>query len=326
MVVCTESLKKTRVALIGAGMWGSKVALGIAKAGIGQITVFDRDRVSISGLDSGIFSIEGAEINRPKVDALRDRILSLTPNCNLFSIHDEVTYANALEVLSNHDLIIDTTRSHELKQVLNEVAFTYKVPLILADQLESYKWIVLSIVPGSKGGCYRCLFPKFRTPEVTALIDDIETSSLVNCLPLGAMEWVIGVSFDSLAFSPGAWIVDTKLGMVTVLDITSARRTDCELCINNKMHYLKGNDVTYSANLCEKQLIQIGARDGLSLDFNLLVKRIGRKARNIKINSFMLTCQCNDLTISLFKNGRANIKGTKDMLKARGCYFDLLGV
>jgi molybdopterin/thiamine biosynthesis adenylyltransferase len=321
-----EAIRRARVVVVGAGRRGSLMALSLAKAGVERLTVLDRDIVRETDLDSGVFRAEDASSERPKTEALGSVVQTAAPWCELDARQEEVTYTNAVEVLSGHDLIVETTRSHELKQVVNEAAFELGTHLVLAEQTAPQRWAVLSVAPGGPGACMRCLVAEPLPPGAVASVDNTGTFALVDALLLGTLQRVVGSVLISSPSAPGLWWVDLEAGTVTAADSTEHRGPDCPLCVRGEKHFLAGNDVTYAAALCEKEMVQIGARDRLKLDLEAQAERLSKAANGLSCNRFMLTCQFEGLGISLFANGRANIKGTKDMIRARGCYVDLVGV
>lgn len=314
-----------RVALVGSGRRGSLLALALAKAGVGHLTIFDRDRVHPGDLDSGVFTAADAEATRTKAEATMSLIAAAAPHCVVTGRYEEVRYTNATELLAGHDLVVEATRSHELRQVLNEACIELKVSLILADPETADRWLVMVIVPDAGGACYRCHYPLPHPPGSVSTVDNSGTFALSDALVLGVVQRAVGRALTGSP-TPAAWSIDLVEGSVSTVDNAALRKACCPLCQGRQKHFLSGKDVTYSANLCEKLLVQIGARDSLKLDLEAQARRLQAVATNISVNRFVLSCDFETINITLFANGRANVKGTKDPLKARGCYIDLLGV
>src|SRR5437868_12595674 len=74
-----EKLKNASVLLIGCGGLGSPLSIYLAAAGIGRIGLVDFDLADFSNLQRQI-AFGTQDIGRPKVDATKDRILSINPN------------------------------------------------------------------------------------------------------------------------------------------------------------------------------------------------------------------------------------------------------
>ena len=78
----TGKLSKKSVAVFGVGGVGGYVAEALARAGIGNITLVDKDTVDISNINRQIIALQST-IGRPKVDVMKERIIDINPNCNV---------------------------------------------------------------------------------------------------------------------------------------------------------------------------------------------------------------------------------------------------
>ncbi|MCD7709367.1 MAG: tRNA threonylcarbamoyladenosine dehydratase [Clostridiales bacterium] len=77
-----ETLKNSRVAIFGIGGVGGYVAEALARSGVGNIVIVDKDEVDISNLNRQVIATEET-IGRAKVDAMRERILSINPEAEV---------------------------------------------------------------------------------------------------------------------------------------------------------------------------------------------------------------------------------------------------
>ncbi len=75
-----ERLRKARVAVFGIGGVGGYTVEALARAGIGQIDVIDNDTVSRSNINRQILATHST-VGLPKVEAARQRILDINPDC-----------------------------------------------------------------------------------------------------------------------------------------------------------------------------------------------------------------------------------------------------
>lgn len=321
------SLGDRRVALVGCGRRGAQLALALAKAGVGNLALFDRDRVRAKDLDAAAFTPQHAEDFVEKVEVVGDQIRLAAPWCAVEPSYEEITYANALDTVDEYDLIVDATRSRETKQVLGEVALHRGCWFVTAIADSPAHWTLAAVAPAGddgRGPCFRCWFPEETFPGDVDNADNAGTFALEDLMVTGAMAQLVSRVLLGQGHA-GAWTIGREEPSVVPRD---GAPPPCPACSGAEEghHFLAGNGVTYSSNLCERYLVQIGARSGLKLDLQAQADRLARVAEIIKVNRFMLVCEFEGLRISLFPNGRANVKGTKDPLQARGCYLDLLGV
>ncbi|MCD7784080.1 MAG: tRNA threonylcarbamoyladenosine dehydratase [Oscillospiraceae bacterium] len=119
-----EALKSSHVAVFGIGGVGGYVCEMLARTGVGTLSLFDSDEVSVSNRNRQIIALSSTT-GRPKVDVMRERILDINPDMavhahNIF--YDETT---AVEIdLSQYDFIADCidTVSSKLLLITNAKA------------------------------------------------------------------------------------------------------------------------------------------------------------------------------------------------------------
>ncbi|MGI6721295.1 MAG: tRNA threonylcarbamoyladenosine dehydratase [Anaerovoracaceae bacterium] len=71
-------LKNARVAVFGVGGVGGYAAEALARSGVGEIDLVDSDEVSLTNLNRQIIATRET-LGRPKVDVMKERILSINP-------------------------------------------------------------------------------------------------------------------------------------------------------------------------------------------------------------------------------------------------------
>ena len=75
-----ERLGKARVAVFGIGGVGGYTVEALARSGIGQLDLIDSDTVSISNINRQILATHST-VGLPKVEAAKNRVLDITPDC-----------------------------------------------------------------------------------------------------------------------------------------------------------------------------------------------------------------------------------------------------
>lgn len=103
-----QRITDARVLIIGAGGLGSPVALYLAAAGIGHITLLDPDTVSLSNLQRQI--MHGTpDIGRPKALSARDTMARINPTIEIIPLVGPLNADNARELIGSHDVTVDCT-------------------------------------------------------------------------------------------------------------------------------------------------------------------------------------------------------------------------
>ncbi len=113
-----ETLLKSRVLVIGAGGLGSPVLLYLAAAGVGALGIVDDDVVDLSNLQRQIAHGTNA-VGEPKVESAAKTIAAINPDVEVIPHNERIGPDNALELISNYDVIADgsdsTTYGHSAR-------------------------------------------------------------------------------------------------------------------------------------------------------------------------------------------------------------------
>lgn len=102
-----NKLKSSHVCIFGVGGVGGFIAEALVRSGVGEITIFDNDQVSLSNLNRQIISNKEV-VGRSKIDVARERFLSINPNLKIHTNNVFYLPENANEYsFSNFDIVID---------------------------------------------------------------------------------------------------------------------------------------------------------------------------------------------------------------------------
>ena len=125
-----ERLKNARVAVFGIGGVGGHAVEALARSGIGAIDLVDHDRVSLSNINRQIIATHNT-LGQLKVDAAKERILSINPECQVrthpvFFLPDTAGEFD----FSQYDYVVDAIDTVTGKLLLAEKAYAAGTPLI----------------------------------------------------------------------------------------------------------------------------------------------------------------------------------------------------
>lgn len=150
------ALEKKHVLIVGLGSGGAAIAVDLAKAGVGNFTLIDFDRVELHNISRHIAGVN--ELGRLKTNVVRDAILAKNPYANV-DVYP-VDMNKELELIENEvkrtDLVIAATDSLSSRYRLNSLIIKYsKVGLFGRAITRAEGGDVLRVRPG--GPCYACL-------------------------------------------------------------------------------------------------------------------------------------------------------------------------
>lgn len=173
-----EKLTDAKICIIGAGGLGCPVALYLAAAGVGHLTLVDDDEVSITNLQRQIL-YSSSELGQKKTLMAEKRLLALNPKLQI-SLHDtRLTRENSKNILSGHTIVVDCSDNYDTRYLVNKTTQMLGITLI-SGAVVHYDGQVFVFKENSP--CYACLFPTPPT-EVVAPV----------CSEAGVLGSVVGV-------------------------------------------------------------------------------------------------------------------------------------
>lgn len=104
------------VAVCGLGGLGSNIAIALARAGVGRLTLIDFDRVDITNLHRQQYKVH--QIGMYKADALAANILEISPYIELNAVVGRITEENLVECLKGVDIVCEAFDNAEAKAML----------------------------------------------------------------------------------------------------------------------------------------------------------------------------------------------------------------
>lgn len=100
-------LQAAHVCVVGVGGVGSWAVEGLARSGVGVLTLVDLDDVCLTNVNRQLPALDG-NIGRPKVDALAERVRLINPHCRVTCVQEFFTAASAERLLAvRYDWVVD---------------------------------------------------------------------------------------------------------------------------------------------------------------------------------------------------------------------------
>lgn len=239
-----KKLLAAKVALVGAGGLGSPVALYLAAAGVGTLGIIDDDVVELSNLQRQIMHTANG-VGQRKTRSAAQAIAELNTDVTVVEHPVRLNAANAREILSGYDLIVDGTDNFPTRYLVNDASILLDVPVVHAS---IFRFEGQVAVFKSSGPCYRCLFPLPPPPE---LAPNCAEAGVLGVLPgivgsLQAMEAIKVLLSVGADLSGRLLLYDALAQDVTVLNV--AKRADCATCAPGASISLVDYDETCAIN------------------------------------------------------------------------------
>jgi adenylyltransferase/sulfurtransferase len=177
-----QKLKAAKVLVVGSGGLGSPLLLYLTAAGVGTIGIVDFDVVDDSNLQRQVlFGV--AEVGKPKVEAAKVRLQSLNPHINIVTYNTQLTSKNALEIISQYDVVADGTDNFPTRYLVNDASVLAGKPNVYASifQFEGQVSVFnYTNANGETGPNYRDLYP---TPPPPGLVPNCAEGGVLGVLP-----------------------------------------------------------------------------------------------------------------------------------------------
>jgi adenylyltransferase/sulfurtransferase len=173
------ALANAKVLVIGAGGLGCPVLQYLAGAGVGHITIIDNDEVDVTNLQRQVLFTH-ADIGKPKAQIAAQRLTQLNPYIQITPIVDLLSTQNAVELFSQHDIIVDGTDNFPTRYLINDAAVLANRPVVYGSIFKFEGQV--SVFNYNNGPTYRCLFPEPPAP-----------GQVPNCSQIGVLGVLPGV-------------------------------------------------------------------------------------------------------------------------------------
>jgi molybdopterin/thiamine biosynthesis adenylyltransferase/rhodanese-related sulfurtransferase len=174
-----KKLLRARVVLIGAGGLGAPIALYLAAAGVGTLTLIDDDVVERSNLQRQIIHAD-ARIGMPKVESARSALNALNPSIRIEAVRERVRAANVEALLHGHDVIIDGADNFPARYLLSTASLRLGLPLVYGAVHRFSGQVSVFDPRRADSPCYRCLFPQ---PPSAAEAPNCSEAGVLGVMP-----------------------------------------------------------------------------------------------------------------------------------------------
>ncbi|HEY0196764.1 MAG TPA: ThiF family adenylyltransferase [Methanobacterium sp.] len=316
-----KKLSQSSVAVVGCGALGTVAANNLARAGVGKIIIIDRDFVELNNLQRQMLFDEN-DVDEPKAIAAARKLQSINSEIEIKPVVKDLNHTNVEEILGEADLILDGTDNILTRMLVNDVCVKQGKPWIYTGAIGT-SGMTMNILPDK--ACLRCLYPTI--PKIGSL-PTCDTMGVLNTITviMGSMETtealkiLLGNDYegtDSSLRIYDAW--NNSFDEVLV-----RKNEECPCCVEENYEYLDTEDREVITSLCGRNAIQITPADPKELSLSEMATKL-EPLGEVKNTPFILIFKTEKEEISLFKDGRAIIKGTNDEKVARSVYARYIG-
>ncbi len=317
-------LASSRVLLVGCGALGSSHAEMLARAGVGNLRIVDRDFVEFSNLQrQTLFSELDATERLPKAAAAASRISAINSEISVEPVVADINNSNIESLIDGCDLVLDGSDNFQVRYLLNDACVKHKKPWVYGAAVSSYG-TTMTIIP-NETPCLRCIFGQIPdsgtapTCDTAGVIMPIITT--VSAMQVTEALKILVGDRDSLHRSLmqfDMWANDRQKIRLGDPD------PECIACGLKRFEFLDLETAEFSAVLCGREAVQISSPRTADLDLSALARRLGWLGE-VKQNEYLVRFNTGENVVTVFRDGRAIIQGTDDVSLARSIYAKYIG-
>lgn len=321
-----QRLSESRVTLCGCGALGTVLANALVRGGVGNVRLIDRDFVETSNLQRQIlFDESDVSSELPKAVAAARKLATINSQVSVEPVVADIDRTNIEEFCRDADVILDGSDNFEVRYLINDVAVKLNKPWVYGGAVGSHGQ-TMTILPGQTP-CLRCVFEASPGPGDVGTCETAGVlSPIVNIIAsLQAAE-----AFKILAGRLEA--INRELIYIDVWENVQKKiriapllgKVDCPCCQHRRYEWLEGDQGSQTTSLCGRNAVQVSHRVPGQLNFEEMARQLTTLG-NVHHNRFLLKFNAEGHEFTVFPDGRAIIKGTDDVDRARVLYAKYIG-
>jgi len=314
-----KTLSNSRVVVIGCGALGTIITSNLTRAGIGNLSIIDRDIVELNNLQRQILFDE-KDIGFPKVMAAFEKLKNINTEITINPVLKDVNITNIEELISGSDVVLDATDNFQTRMIINDACVKLKIPWIYAGVIQTHG-MTMNIMP--EGPCFQCLLPSIPDP-----------GSVPTCETAGVLNTIVNI-IASIESTEAIKIllkkeIEKNLVYYDVWNhqfekIKVNRRKTCECCQKMNFKFLEAEKVEMIVELCDNA-VQIFPSRETKINLKKIARQLIKLTGKVSASDYLLKFQAENKNITIFNDGRAIVKGTGDKGVAKSIYSRYLGL
>lgn len=321
-----RKLVDSHVTLCGCGALGTVLANALVRAGIGHLRLIDRDFIETSNLQRQVlFDEHDVAENLPKAEAAARKLGAINSQVHVEPIVTDIDRTNILELCKDADLILDGTDNFEVRYLINDVAVKLGKPWVYGGSIGSHGQ-TMTILPGQTP-CLRCVFEAAPAPGEAGTC---ETAGVLSPIVNIVASFQVAEALKILTGHIDK--VNRELIYIDVWENTLRKikiapllgKVDCPCCQRRRFEWLEGAQGSQTTSLCGRNAVQVSQRTPAKLNFEEMARHL-ESLGEVSYNRFLLKFNAEGHEFTVFPDGRAIIKGTSDIDKARTLYAKYVG-
>lgn len=307
-----EKISKARVLIVGCGALGTVMCDQLARAGVGELRLVDRDYIELSNLQRQTL-YEEKDIGRLKAEVASEKLGRINSQIRICPYVTDLTHRNIREIAEGVHVLLDATDNIATRFLLNEYSVSEAIPFIYTGVLGTHG-MSLNCLPPLKN-CLRCFMEEepIQTGSCELLgVLGMTVSTLASYATIEALKLILG---DQPLLREGLLYLDLWTQEHRVMKVP--KNPDCVVCGKKQWDYLQGKRGEDVSVLCGKNQVKYWRNQPLALTpLSQILAPYGQTISNRFFLKF-IPYETPDLQLSIYPDGCVVIQGTEDEVKAK---------
>ncbi|MCB9844511.1 MAG: ThiF family adenylyltransferase [Phycisphaeraceae bacterium] len=330
-------LAASHAAVVGCGALGCVAADLLVRAGVGRLTLIDRDTVEWTNLQRQIlFDEADARQRAPKAVCAANRLRAINSSVSIGAEVADVTHRNLDRLLplvgdGAAGVVVDGTDNVQTRYLLNDAVVRAGGAWVYGGAVAS-RGMVMPIIAG-RTACLRCVFEE---PPGAATLETCDTAGV-----WGPVVSIVGAAQADLALKILMGAASSVSPSLLEFDLWESRRRrlstggprpECPCCGERRFEFLDGRGSQDSVALCGQNAYQVHASQETRIDLNRLALTLSRHGE-FRASSSMVRgaigaergVDGGEIELTVFGDGRAIVRGVASEHAARAVYARFVG-
>lgn len=331
-----QRLLAAHAVIVGCGALGCNIADMLTRAGVGTLTLIDRDVVAMSNLGRQVLFCE-ADIGIPKVEAAARRLAAINRDVRVYGEAADLTAENAEPLCGVRAdppaVLVDGTDNFRTRYLLNDLSVKHSIPLVYGGAVGT-RGTQATFIPGASPAraCLRCIWPD---EPAGATVDTCDTAGVLGPAVgiVGAMQAAEAIKLivgHAERCGPNLESFDVWSNERRSVPLSKLFDPQCPCCGGHNFEFLAMRAGETVRVLCGRDSVQLSGLQPPSLDAaERSLSRAGQVSRfatSLRVDLTEPSTHGRRSGLSLFEDGRIIVHGTSDTAAARALASRLLGV
>lgn len=328
-----RQLGMSHAAVVGVGAVGCVAADALVRAGVGSLTLIDRDVVDHTNLHRQCLYTEAdAAAATPKAEAARARLALANSGAEIRAEIADLSPSSVRGLLADACVVLDCTDNYETRYLLNDYCVQDRLPLCYAGAIRSQA-MAITVLPGVSA-CLRCVFSEPVPLERRDTCDTVGVLGPAATIAgsLAATDAIKILSGRSDLMNQTLRRLDLETGAISAATLAGARDPDCPCCAHGKYEFLNGARAHQTTALCGRDAIQIASSQQRPIDLRAIADRL-RAHGEVHATRFLVRADLleerrsdgSPVQMTVFADGRTVIEGETLPERARSLVARYLG-